>query len=211
MNANTPQRTPCAEDAPTEDGLVREAQKLIDFLEPNLPPQGALPSPNMITLTALIRNMRSAIDAHQGLIADALKPGDWKWCHARHREGAFSGMDYESREEALKDAFAHYDGDETFCVQQYRQRPIRIADAMDAERILERALEGELGEGLLDYAGDPEDGEINFPVTEDQTRDLERRLKAACDAWQAVNAITPPAYCCEIRNQERYGADTEEA
>lgn len=205
------QRTPCAEDAPTEDGLVRETQKLIDFLEPKLPTQGALPSPDMIALTALIRNMQSAITAHQSLIAEALKPGDWKWCHSPDEEGTFSGMDFMSREAALADARTHFDGDEYFYVQEYRQRPIRIADAMDADLILEKALEGELGEALLDYAGNPEDGEINFPVTADQRRDLERRLKAACDAWQAVNAITPPAYCCETRNQERYGADPEEA
>lgn len=205
------QRTACAEDAPTEDGLVREAQKLIDFLEPKLLPQGALPSPDMIILTTLLRNVQSAIAAHQGMIADALKPGEWKWCHCPDEEGTFSGMDFTSREAALADARDNFDADDDFYIQEYRQRPIRIADAMDADLILEKALEGELGSALLDYAGDPEDGEINFPVTEDQRRDLDQRLKAACDTWQAVNAITPPAYCCEIRNQVRYGADPEEA
>ncbi|MFG1284435.1 hypothetical protein [Xanthobacter autotrophicus] len=74
----------------------------------------------------------------------------------------------------------------SFHICEAEQRPLRLSDWIDAERMLERAEE-DLSES--DRVGcDGDDGPW-FETTKEQVGDLEKRIAAACDEWQATHRL----------------------
>lgn len=88
----------------------------------------------------------------------------------------------------------------TFTVVEARQDPLRIADWIDADSILERAEEN-LADS--DRVGCENDDGPWFEVSKEQESDLEARLRRACDEWQAAHGLRFESMTfSHTRNQE---------
>ena len=106
------------------------------------------------------------------------------WYHTTDPEGFWHGK-CATREDAVADGRSYYDGD-PFCVAWAVNDPIRLADWIDADRLLERA-EDRLADS--DRVCGEFDDDIVFRVTPAQERDLEDRIKRVCDEWQAAHNL----------------------
>ena len=83
------------------------------------------------------------------------------------------------------------------------QEPLRLADYIDAESILEGAEDD-----AEQYSN--EDGDRIFACAEDQLDDLQARLKTACDEWQASQLLAFIPYCfTSTRNAEKIAPDAQ--
>ena len=92
-----------------------------------------------------------------------------------------------------------------FYIVEARQDPLRLADWIESDRLLERA-EDNVADS--DRAGSEYDDGPWFKCTPEQEKDLEERIKRACDEWQAAHALI---FSCSTfshaRNQEHVVVD----
>ena len=115
--------------------------------------------------------------------------GNWKWWAGSDEEWMSIGP-CDTREEVIADATSErmgefqdeHDGEWKlgFHITEARQDPLRIADWIEADRLLERADESLCDSDRVSY--EHEDGPW-FDVTIEQGKDLEERIKRACDEW----------------------------
>jgi len=87
-----------------------------------------------------------------------------------------------------------------FYIIEARQDPLRLADWIDADIILERAedriSDSDRVSGEYDYGP-------WFACTPEQEKDFEERIKRTCDEWQAAHALVFPCQTfSHTRNQE---------
>lgn len=120
----------------------------------------------------------------------------WKWFSGTNEE-YFAHGPFDTREEAIQaaqeDACGEFqDDDGTWKVGVHlveaRQDPLRLADWIDVQRMMECAEEdlGESDRVCYEFDDDPP----YFESTREQQADLERRIKLACDEWQAAHGLT---------------------
>ena len=124
------------------------------------------------------------------------RPDDgWKWWAGDSGEWYTSGP-HDTRDEAISCATGEcrgefQDGEDGnkwklgFHVVEARQDPLRLADWIRADSLLEIADE-EVGEH--DRAGEYVGGAW-FNTTPEQDADLVARIKRACDEWQAAHNL----------------------
>lgn len=119
----------------------------------------------------------------------------WQWWAGDSEEWFYIGP-YASREEAIEEAtdaatgeFQDEDDGGVWTVGIYvveaRQDPLRIADWIKAYDLLDVAEE-EVSES--DRASEYDDDEF-FKCSIEQQRDLEERVKRACDEWQEAHGL----------------------
>lgn len=126
--------------------------------------------------------MTTAIKAVQG------------WWHSRYEDSVCSGP-FATRDEAISAAVAdggyasEEDGREVhrFWICEARNEPLRLADWISADTLLERADESVIES---DRACSEFDDGLFFEATPEQDADLAKRIKAACDEWQAAHGLT---------------------
>lgn len=78
---------------------------------------------------------------------------------------------------------------ETATVIYATNPPVRLADWIDAEQVIEAAEDSLYSNGRADSE---HDDRTIFDATPDQIADLDRRLKAAADEWQAAHGLEFP-------------------
>lgn len=114
--------------------------------------------------------------------------GEWKWWGGTDEEVCTWGP-YDTRDEVIQAGIEDGCGefqDESgkwkigFHIVEARKDHLRLSDWIDADRALERADESVADS---DLASEYDDGGY-FDCTTEQQRDLERRIKSACDEWQ---------------------------
>ena len=121
----------------------------------------------------------------------------WQWWAGANDEW-FTVGPCDTKEEAIHQAIGDEVGlrfdksqdppcwTQSFQVVEARQDPLKLSDWIDAERIIERA-----NEALAD--SDRVSSEINdgpwFEAAVGQESDLIRRIKLACDEWQAAHGL----------------------
>lgn len=130
---------------------------------------------------------------------------DWNWYASE------SGETYEvgpcaTREQAIAGALydelgLHDDHSAcTFTVAEATQPHLQIGHIIDVRRSIEEAEDG--GQ-WSEYIGEGGDGLVDN-VTSDQWADLDQRLLAAADEWQAAHGIIIKACAFgDLRNEER--------
>ncbi|EKS29279.1 hypothetical protein [Afipia felis] len=118
----------------------------------------------------------------------------WKWWAGTNDEVMTYGP-HDTREDAIREAqedrigeFQEDDGTwKIGChVVEARQDPLRLADWIDTDRLLERAEESLADSDRVGCDGD--EGPW-FACTPEQDRDLAERIKRACDEWQAQHGL----------------------
>jgi hypothetical protein len=121
----------------------------------------------------------------------------WVWWAGDSDEWLSSGP-HATREEAIAEATGECIGefqDEKddskwklgFHIVEARQDPLRLADWIRADTLLERADEDISDSDRI--SSEHEEGPW-FEATPEQEADLAARVKAACDEWQAAHGLT---------------------
>ena len=121
------------------------------------------------------------------------KQNHWGWWYGRNEESPMAGP-FATRQDAINEAVGDGSYVETedqqdvhrFYVLHAEQAPVRLADWIPADTILEHAEEAISESDRVCYEYD--DGPW-FSVTADQDADLQQRLKAACDEWQTAHGL----------------------
>lgn len=118
----------------------------------------------------------------------------WKWWAGTNDEVMTYGP-HDTREDAIREAqedrigeFQDYDGTwKIGChVVEARQDPLRLADWIDAEWLLERAEESLADSDRVGCDGD--EGPW-FECAPEQEKDLADRIARACNEWQAAHGL----------------------
>lgn len=118
----------------------------------------------------------------------------WQWWAGSDEEWCTVGPE-DTREAIIQAAtndrlgeFEHEGGgwNLSFHIVEARQDPLRFADWIEAERLLERAEEGMADSDRV--SSEYDDGPW-FECTPEQEKDLEERVKRACDEWQAAHRL----------------------
>jgi len=109
----------------------------------------------------------------------------WQWYQARDREGSYSGP-FESREAAIAEGRGEWDDEHGFWVAEATNPPVKLADWIGAEDLLERADESIFDN---DRASQEWDDAI-FEASTEQQNDLKARVIAACEEWQKAHGLT---------------------
>jgi hypothetical protein len=142
-------------------------------------------------------------------MADAEKvvaPNYWGWWAGYNEEYCTIGP-CGSREEVIAAAtaeamgeFQTADGDWKlgFWICEAEQRPLRLADWIEVDRLLERAEEVLSDSDRVGCEGD--DGPW-FEVTVAQEADLHKRIAATCDEWQAAHGLV---FTCKAFSASRH-------
>jgi len=121
------------------------------------------------------------------------KKAGWQWW-AGDNEEMFSVGPYSSKKEAIAEAIGQctgeFEGDDGkwrlgIHVVEARHDPLRLADWIGADRLLERVEEDifENDTAAEDYVGPY----VN--CTPEQEADLVARVRRVCDDWQAENGV----------------------
>jgi hypothetical protein len=110
---------------------------------------------------------------------------EWKWWSGSNEEWMEHGP-CDTREQAIDEARDDNPEAHGFYLVEARQDPLRLADWIDAEVMIDRAEE-ELGDS--DRIGAEHDDGPWFVTTPAQANDLETRIKKACDEWQAAHEL----------------------
>lgn len=128
----------------------------------------------------------------------AKQAGEWGWWSSRDEENYIGP--FKTREAAVADL----DGDWGF-ICEARTNPVPLSKWIDVDAMLDMANEALADEGMSDPDGDPV-----FDISTEQLADLRRRIKQACDEWQAINGLVflPWAFS-EMRNKARISPDDE--
>lgn len=118
----------------------------------------------------------------------------WQWWAGSDEEWCTVGPE-DTREAIIQAAtndslgeFEHEGGGWNlgFYIVEARQDPLRLADWIEADRILERAEEGMADSDRV--SSEYDDGQW-FECTPEQEKDLEERVKRVCDEWQAEHRL----------------------
>jgi hypothetical protein len=136
-----------------------------------------------------------------------MENGEWKWWSG-HDEENFALGPFDTRQEAI-DAAQHdacgefQDVDDVWKVGVHlveaRKDPLRLADFIDVEGMLERAEESVSDSDRASEYDDPP----YFEITPAQESALTERIKTICDEWQAQFGIRPETYTFSaMRNSE---------
>ncbi|KQQ72965.1 hypothetical protein ASF70_15995 [Rhizobium sp. Leaf321] len=132
----------------------------------------------------------------------------WQWWAGSTKEWCTVGPE-DTREAIIQAAtndslgeFQHEEGGWNlgFYIVEARQDPLRLADWIESDELLERAEESMADSDRTSSEND--DGPW-FECTQEQGKDLEERVKRACDEWQAAHGLK---FTCSTfshtRNQE---------
>lgn len=133
----------------------------------------------------------------------------WGWYHSADEEQMSAGP-FASREEAIADGkgygYASFpsEGENpvdlvSFHIQEAANDPLRLADWIGADRLIERADE-EVSESDR-VSSDWDDGAF-FECTAGQEEDLQERIRRACDEWQAAHGLI---FTCHTFSRWRNG------
>ncbi len=135
--------------------------------------------------------------------------GAWQWWAGSDEEWCTVGPE-DTREAIIQAAtndslgeFQHEGGgwNLSFHIVEARQDPLRLADWIEADRLLERAEEGLSDSDRV--SSEYDDGPW-FECTPEQEKDLEERVKRACDEWQAAHRLVfSCATFSHTRNKEK--------
>jgi hypothetical protein len=106
------------------------------------------------------------------------------WYYTTDPEGIWHGR-CSSREEAIEIGRDEHAGENYFVAWAVND-PIRLADWIEADSILERADESLADSDRVCYEYDDQP---HFEATPEQERDLIARLQRACDEWQAAHKL----------------------
>lgn len=137
---------------------------------------------------------------------------EWQWWAGGNDEW-YSVGPCATREEATEKAVAKADRNEcstlvSVYVCEARQDPLRLADWVGLDYILERADENLCDS---DRVGSKYDDGPWFECTKEQEADLIEALKRTCDEWQKRHGLK---FTCQtfshVRNQEFVVIDTDE-
>lgn len=118
----------------------------------------------------------------------------WKWWAGTNDEIMTYGP-HDTRDDAIREAQEDRMGEfQDECgtwkigchVVEARQDSLRLADWIDADRLLERAEESLADSDRISCDGD--DGPW-FACTPEQEKDLSDRIARACDDWQAGHGL----------------------
>lgn len=129
----------------------------------------------------------------------------WKWWAGTNEEIMTYGP-RDTREDAIREAqedrmgeFQDEDGTwKIGChVVEARQDPLRLADWIDVDRLLERAEESLADSDRVGAEGD--EGPW-FECTPEHERDLAERIARACDEWQAAHGLV---FTCQTFSASR--------
>jgi hypothetical protein len=124
----------------------------------------------------------------------AISDGKWGWWSGTSEEvythGPFDTKD-EALEAARQDASGEFQAEDgTWLVHVYfceaTNPPLRLADWIGADQLIERAEEEIADSDRTDYEFD--EGPF-FDVKPDQEKDLITRIEAACDDWQKDHGL----------------------
>ncbi len=120
--------------------------------------------------------------------------GAWQWWAGSDEEWCTVGPE-DTRGAIIQAAtndslgeFEHEGGgwNLSFHIVEARQDPLRLADWIEADRLLERAEESMSDSDRV--SSEYDDGPW-FECTPEQEKDLEERVKRACDEWQAAHRL----------------------
>ncbi|NZD50518.1 hypothetical protein [Rhizobium leguminosarum] len=119
--------------------------------------------------------------------------GKWQWWAGSNEEWMTVGP-CDTREQVIAEATDDRIGEDlvdgkwilAFHIVEARQDPLRVADWIGADRLLEYA-EDNIADS--DRVGAENDDGPWFPATDDQEADLIARVKAACDDWQTAHGL----------------------
>lgn len=135
-------------------------------------------------------------------------PAEWGWWAGRSEDGLMTVGPVDSREaiiaEAVADGGFEDDGDgdgplHCFHICEAMKRPLRLADWISADQVLEMADES-LADS--DRSSSEFDCDPAFTATPEQGADLAERLRAACDEWQAAHGLT--FTCCTFEASRKH-------
>jgi hypothetical protein len=106
------------------------------------------------------------------------------WYYTTDPDGVWHGK-CSSREEAIEAGRDEYPGEDYFVAWAIND-PIRLADWIDIEGILERADDALADSDRVSFEYDEQPV---FEATPEQQRDLFARVQRACDEWQAAHKL----------------------
>lgn len=117
----------------------------------------------------------------------------WQWWAGTDEEWCTVGPE-DSREAiiqaATNDSLGENDDDNSwklsFHIVEARQDPLRLADWIEADDLLDRAEDNVADSDRV--TSEYDDGPY-FECTSDQKRDLRERIERACDEWQAAHGL----------------------
>ena len=116
---------------------------------------------------------------------------EWKWYSGTNDEN-FSNGPFDTREQAV----AELDGYGGYVVQA-RKVPLRLSGYFDVDQLL-----GSAEDVVYDQCN--ENGDPLFDLTDEQSKDLQDRIRAAIDEWQdAQSRVFVPWAFSETKNLER--------
>ena len=123
-----------------------------------------------------------------------IKQGPWQWWAGSNEEWMQHGP-FESREDAIAESvsdgtgeFKDEDGSLKLGIHvvEARQDPLRLSEWLELDQLIERAEEN-LADS--DRVASEYDGGPWFEITFEQKTDLEKRIRQACDEWQAAHGL----------------------
>ncbi|WP_097140885.1 hypothetical protein [Rhizobium subbaraonis] len=135
--------------------------------------------------------------------------GPWQWWAGSTEEWCTVGPE-ASREAiiqaAINDCLGEGEDDVgawtlNFHIVEARQDPLRLADWIESDRLIERAEDNVADSDRA--AGEYDDGPF-FRVAPEIEKDLEERIKRACDEWQLANGLT---FTCRTFSHTRNDED----
>lgn len=138
--------------------------------------------------------MTSVFTDAQMKMMEAAIVSQWNWYGGYNDEVCVYGP-CESKEdiiaEAVDDRTGEFQDDSGswkigIHISEARNDPLRMADWIDADHLLNRAEEAIYESDRV--CGDYDDG-IVFECTPGQELDLQKRIKAACDEWQEAHGL----------------------
>lgn len=104
------------------------------------------------------------------------------WYHATSEDAEVWHGSHATREEAIDAGRGESDSD--FWVCEALNKPLRLAEWLGIEDLLERAEEI-----FSDSDRATENDDTVFDATQEQIADFEARIRAACDEWQAAHNL----------------------
>lgn len=134
-----------------------------------------------------------------------MSTSDWKWYAGTNEEHMIYGP-CDTREEVIEEGrqdrvgeFQNDDGEWMvgLHVVEARSAPLRFADWIDFDGLIERADESVLDS---DRASSEFDEGPFFDPTPVQSADLEARIKQACDDWQTAHGLV---FTCQTFSHTR--------
>jgi hypothetical protein len=176
-----------AEDVALVEQISKDHERRAAMLSASPPPpeQGGEPS---------LQKAQGSVEALASPAPGPAEPSYWGWWAGADEEYCTIGP-CGSREEVIaaaqQEAMGEFRDDDDiwklrFWICEAEKRPLRLADWIEADRLLERAEEV-LSDS--DRVGCEDDEGPWFETTNEQDADLRKRIAAACDEWQAAHGL----------------------